>query len=397
MLMGACTMSILVNKRIVSRELQVEVNNSGIITKITSNCYDILGYTDVEILNTNISKYLKYTFDELVINENFNTEISNKDGIKRFFDVFASTILVNNKIEHIHLSLIDISRYKEPKHDQEQMVFRILERAKDIIYRFEIIPEPKFTYLSPSVKDMFGYTVEENLSNPMLVYEIVHPDDYEIQLSKINSKTDFSKMFQVRLKHKDGYYIWVEDYIIPTYNENGQLVAIESITRNIQEKKELEQRLEKLGYHDDLTGLFNKNYFLKEMDLLNNNINIPVGILVCDLDKLKSINDCFGHSIGDILIKNTGKVLQSMFSSENVIVRTGGDEFIVIMKNKPYLEVERLYSELQIIIRQYNENNRNMPIKISMGLAYSETSLNEMKYTLDIADSNMYKNKEQRK
>ena len=63
-------MSLMVNN-IVSRELQIEVNNSGIITQTTSNCYDILGYTDVEILNTNISKYLKYTFDDLILNERF--------------------------------------------------------------------------------------------------------------------------------------------------------------------------------------------------------------------------------------------------------------------------------------------------------------------------------------
>lgn len=389
-------MSLLVNNEIVSRELQIEINNFGIITKITSNCYEILGYTDVEMLNTNISKNFKYTFDELALIESFNAEISNKDDIKLFFDVSAKPIIVtDNKIEHIHLSLMDISKYKESI-DREKMVFRMLERAKDIVCRFEIIPEPKFTYLSRSAEDMFGYSLEEYKKNPMLPFQIAHPDDSEIQLSKIDSQTDFSKMFQVRLRHKDGYYIWVEDFIIPTYNENRQLVAAESITRNIQEKKDLEQRLEKLGYYDVLTGLFNKNYFLKEIDLLNNNINIPIGILVCDLDRLKCINDSLGHSMGDSLIKNTGKVLQSIFNSEHVAVRTGGDEFVVIIKNKSYIEVEKLYDKLHIAIKKYNESNRDMPIQISMGLAYSETSVNTMKYTLDIADSNMYRNKKER-
>lgn len=277
------------------------------------------------------------------------------------------------------------------------MAFKMLEHAKDILCRFEIVPEPKFTYLSPSVENILGYTVEEYLKNPMFVFNIVHPDDHKIQLSKINSDTDFSKMFQLRFRHKEGYYLWLEDCIIPTYNEKGQLIAIESITRNIQEKKELELRLKTLGYHDDLTGLFNKNYFLKKFDLLNNKINIPIGILVCDLDKLKCINDSLGHSIGDILIKNTGIVLQSIFNNEHVVVRTGKDEFVVIIKDKSYLEVQTLFVKLQITIRQYNERNRNMPIEISMGLAYSETSLNTMKHTLDTADNNMYKNKKQRK
>ena len=75
---------INVNKKFISRELQIEINNFEIITQITSNCYDILGYTDNEILNTNISKYFKYNFDNLVTTENFNAKISRKDGIKRF-------------------------------------------------------------------------------------------------------------------------------------------------------------------------------------------------------------------------------------------------------------------------------------------------------------------------
>jgi len=77
-------MSLIFNKKIVSRKLQIEVNNSGIITQITSNCYNILGYTASEILNTSISKYLKFTFEELVLNESFNVEVSNKDGLKLF-------------------------------------------------------------------------------------------------------------------------------------------------------------------------------------------------------------------------------------------------------------------------------------------------------------------------
>lgn len=389
-------MSIFINKKAISRELLIEINNYGIITEITSNCFHILGYTEKEMLNTNIFKYLNYTFDDLVLNENFNAEISKKDGVKLFFDICATPLVTNNKIEGICFSFIDISKYKDFE-NREKMTLKMFEHTKDIVCRFEIIPELKFTYLSNSIEDILGYTVEEHIKNPMLPFEIAHPDDRKIQSSKIKDDTDFSKLIRVRMKHRDGYYVWLEDYMIPSYNENGQLIAVETISRNIQERKELEQRLKKLGYHDNLTGLFNKNYFLKEIDLLNNIINISVGIFVCDLDNLKYINDCLGHSMGDNLIKNTGKVLQSVFNSAHIISRTGGDEFVVIVKNKSYIEVERLYNELQTAINQFNKNNSHMPIEISIGLAYTQTSLNTIESTLDIADSNMYRNKKQRK
>lgn len=384
------------NSKFTSRELQIKVNKYGIITEITSNCFDILGCSDTEILNTNISNYLNYTFDDLVLNENFNVEISMKNGVKRFLDIHTTPLIVNNTTESIYLSIIDVSRYKESE-NKGNMLFKMIEHSKDIVCRVELIPNRKYTYLSPSVEDILGYKLEEHLKNPFLPFEIVHPDDYEAQLSKVQDDTDFSKLIQVRMKHKDGYYVWLEDYIIPTYNENGQLIVIESICRNIQQKKELEQRLEKIGYHDDLTGLFNKNYLLKEIDLLNNSINAPVGILVCDLDNLKCINDSLGHISGDELIKATGKILQSVFNRGYVVSRTGGDEFVVIVKNKSYIEVESLYNNLQTAIQHYNTNNSYIPIEISIGLAFSETSLNTIESTLDIADSNMYREKKQKK
>lgn len=385
-----------VNRNFVSRELQIEVNKHGIITQVTSNCYNILGYTDDEMLDKDISKYFKYNFNHFVETKNFNVEFLKKDGIRLFFDVFVTPLIINNKIEGMGLSLIDISKYKELE-KMDKMKLKMFEQTKDIVCRLELIPKPQFTYLSPSVEAILGYTLEEYMKNPMLPFEIVHPDDREIQFSKIRGDADFSKLFQVRMKHKNGHYVWLEDYIIPQYNEDNQLVACESISRNIQERKELMLRLEKLGYNDNLTGLFNKNYFLKEMNLLNTTINIPVGIVVCDLDNLKYVNDSLGHSSGDILIKNTAEVLKSVFNNEHVISRTGGDEFVIIVKNKSLHEVKRLYAELERVIKMFNEKNKNIPIKISTGLEYSETSISKMQSTLDIADGNMYKQKKHKK
>jgi len=389
-------MSLFINKEPISRELLIVVNNIGIITKATSNCFDILGYTNIEMQNANISKYLNYTIDDLILMKNLNVEISRKDGEKLFFDIHITPLIIDNKNEGIYISIIDISKYREIE-NREKIFFKMLQSSKDIVCRFELVPKIKFTYLSPSVENIMGYPLEDYVKNPMLPFDITHPDDKKRQFEKIKGDTDFSKLFEVRMKHKDGYYIWVEDYIIPTFNEKEELIVVESITRNIQERKELELMLEKIGYYDNLTGLLNKNYLLKEMDLLNTKIDIPVGILVCDSDNLKSVNDSLGHIAGDELIKSTGKLLQSVFNSEYVVSRTGGDEFVIILKNKPFIEVERLYHKLQIAIEQYNKSNSDMPINISIGLGYSETSINSIESALNIADSNMYKDKRQKK
>lgn len=378
--------------KFISRELLIELNKAGIITNVSSNCFHILGYTDKEMLNTNISNYIKYSFDDIASTRNFNTEIITKDGLKLYFDVHATPIVNDNNVESLYLSIINITKYKELE-AREKMFYKMCENSKDLICRYELVPEPRFTYLNNSIESLLGYTVEECCKNPMLPFEITHPDDIHKQLAKINSKTDFSQLFEIRFKHKDGHYIWLQDYIIPTFDDNGQLIAVESITRDVTHIKEFEYRLERLGYTDNLTDLYNQNYFLKEINLLNSTVNVPVGIIVCDLDRLKYVNDSWGHLIGDALIKNTAKVLKSVFDNEQVVARVGGDEFVIIIKDKSYTEVEDLYNKLQNSITLFNERDINIPIDISIGFAYSETSVSKMQIVLDDADNHMYKNK----
>lgn len=380
------------NNRFISRELQMSITTSGIITDATDNCYEILGYINYELINKNISELFKINSHNLISNKEFNIEFTKKDGLTRYLNVQVAQSSTDNEIETFYLSIIDISKYKELE-NRDKLTLRMLKHAKDLVCRLELIPKMKFSYLSSSVEDFFGYTLEDCQKNPMLPFEIVHPDDKELQLSKIKPDTDFSKLIEVRMKHKNGYYIWVEDYVIPHFNEHKQLIAVETICRNIQAKKELEERLEKLGYIDSLTGLYNKNYFLKEMNSLNTETNISVGIILCDLDNLKFTNDSFGHSKGDTLIKNTSEILQSVFEKEHVISRIGGDEFVVIVKNKSSLEIRNLFTKLEESIKTFNKKNKITPVEMSVGLSYTETSISRMQSTLDIADSNMYKNK----
>ena len=122
-------------------------------------------------------------------------------------------------------------------------------------------------------------------------------------------------------------------------------------------------------------------------------MNVPVGIIVCDLDRLKYVNDSWGHLISDALIKNTAKVLKSVFDNEQVVARVGGDEFVIIIKDKSYTEVEDLYNKLQNSITLFNERDINIPIDISIGFAYFRNLSFKMQIVLDDADNHMYKNK----
>lgn len=374
-----------------SRELNIQINAYGIITLISPNSYDILGFDKNELINTNISNYLGYSLHDLLVQKDIQLGVSKKNGQRVFFDI-SSTPLVDNdsKIIGAQLSLINISKYIEIQEHYTQFV-TLFQRAKDIVFKFQVLPERKFTYLSPSVNDILGYTSEEHFINPSLTFELGHPSDVKIQQSKINKDTDFSKTFCSRFKHKNGHYIWIEDYLIPTFDDNGNLTSIEGISRDITERKLLEEKLEHLSYHDGLTGLYNRTYLNKQIEILTNDAYISVGVIACDLDNLKYINDSTGHITGDFLIKNVSNFFKDTFSINCTIVRNGGDEFIILITNATFKEVKDMHLKMLFSIEDYNRTN-DMPIELSSGFAYSSSS-KDILNLLSEADKNMYKNK----
>jgi PAS domain S-box-containing protein len=228
----------------IRRELLIQVDSTGVIKSISNNCYSILGFTQNEILNTYINNFLGYRIEDLLSCANIQVSISKKDGEQLFFDIVSKPMFNDNsKIVGVYLSLIDISKYLGIEEQYKQLI-KTCEKTKDVFFAFQILPEFKFIYISPSIEEILGYDLEIHYTNHNLPFEIIHPDDLYIQIAKVNKNTDFSKTFCARFKHKDGHYVWLEDFLVPTYNENGDLASVSGFSRNITERKDLEKKLE---------------------------------------------------------------------------------------------------------------------------------------------------------
>lgn len=373
----------------VSRELLIEIDANKIIIDISSNCYNILGYEQNEIIGSNLNNYTDDDIGRIDINNsnNFELTLKNKDGeIAGFYDA----LIYPNNSSGADISLIDISKYK--KIEEENMFEDILRNSKDIIYRYEILPERKFTYINHAVEEQLGVTEDKNYNEPITPFHLTHPEDYEIQVKKINGTLDYSKPTEIRLRNKDGKYIWFEDFVTPYYNEKKELVATYGFCRNIQDRKELEERLEELSFYDSLTTLFSSNYYHKQEKKLNEVDDRSIGVIICDLDNLKKINDSLGHTYGDRLLINFGNLLRGEIDKDTV-ARFGGDEFVILVENTSEENVKNTYFRLQKSIEKFNESNATMPIEVSIGWSYSTTSLGVMEEVFNTADNMMYKNK----
>ena len=189
---------------------------------------------------------------------------------------------------------------------------------------------------------------------------------------------------------KDGDVREVSMKGVPVLNGN-EVVGAYQIYNDISVRKRSEYELRFLSYHDQLTGLYNRRFFEVELERLDTDRNLPLTILMCDVNGLKITNDAFGHRMGDRLLVKTADVLRSVCRSEDIIARWGGDEFVVLLpktdKKTAVEVVERIKHASQ------NEKIDSIIISISVGFAVKMDPEELTQEVFKDAENMMYSNK----
>jgi len=128
-----------------------------------------------------------------------------------------------------------------PPHIDDSFFRLLAERAHDVIYRYGIVPEMGFQYVSPSVEQILGYSAEELIAQPDLVFEIVTPE----HLAQMDSMTadGWSEPQEVQVRRRDGRTVWIEERLTPVYGDDGHMIAVEGIARDIDARKRAESLL----------------------------------------------------------------------------------------------------------------------------------------------------------
>jgi diguanylate cyclase (GGDEF)-like protein/PAS domain S-box-containing protein len=280
--------------------------------------------------------------------------------------------------------------------ENKKSFVHLVENTWDFLYYYQVYPKREYKYLSPSAEHFFGPgSIERAFKNPDVPYIDIHPDDYHILVKKVKGEVNFDESLVQRWKDKNGDYRYFEEYATPIYKK-GKLVAIQGVLRNIDDKIKLEQELQYRIHHDSLTGIYNREFFESKFELFDQTSNVPIAILIGDLDELKYVNDHFGHREGDYIIKETAGLLKR-FSSDNVTVaRLGGDEFALIFEQATEETAKELVDQIAREFEKYNETARR-EIKFSIGYSFEEQSLGRMTDLFSKADNDMYRAKKRNK
>lgn len=146
------------------------------------------------------------------------------------------------------------------------------------------------------------------------------------------------------------------------------------------------------AYHDSLTKLYNRSYCEEELKRINVLRNYPISILMIDVDKLKIINDTFGHSKGDKLLIYASESITSSIRGDDMVARMGGDEFIVTLKNTNHKRAYELAMEIQRKFKACIDLDK-ISLSLSIGISTVSTFVPNLEVSLQEADEDLYNNK----
>lgn len=181
------------------------------------------------------------------------------------------------------------------------------------------------------------------------------------------------------------------DYRVPVIAKDPFVMLRETINVGLNKTQEYFSQLVYLSYHDQLTGLYNRRFFEEELIRLDVKENLPITIVIVDVNGLKLINDSFGHKVGDELLKRVAEVLKKGCRSEDVISRIGGDEFVILLPNTNAHQTKQIINGIHAICSK--EKVESVDLSISFGW---ETKHHEQEDIMEIfkkAEDYMYNNK----
>ena len=277
------------------------------------------------------------------------------------------------------------ARVIEALRESEEKYRVLLDDSSDPIFAFA--PEGRYLYVNKAFADGVGRQREDIINQT--IWDVFPNDEANHRYATVkwvfeNAKT---KDIEVRVSRADGDHYYLTT-VKPILDNHGQVATVICISKEITERKRMEQELQYLSTHDTLTGLFNRNFFETELARLQPSRQFPVSIIIIDMDNLKQVNDQLGHVVGDQLIQKVAQFLRETFRAEDIIARIGGDEFALLLPRTNETAVEAAVSRLRAKLQQ----NSDARLSVSIGAATSADD-GPLVEVMRIADDCMYQEK----
>ncbi len=288
------------------------------------------------------------------------------------------------------------------RHSEHQ--YRLLaDNSSDLIVRLNSRGER--VYVSPSAEEMLGWTPSDMLGSHQ---SLIHPNDLHEQQAAIDQALIDGQLHtsKYRVRHRDGYYIWMEVVMrpVPSEEEPGKhdlILAGRNITRRVAAEEALEtsrREFERLSRVDALTGVANRRQLEERLPLALSRMErsgYPIALIYLDIDHFKNINDTRGHAIGDKVIQAFAQRIEAMIRSTDLLVRLGGDEFVILLEDaiRPMVAEVVAMKILAAMRTPIEIEGSSLTISTSIGIAFASKKV-AAEDVMAAADEALYAAKE---
>jgi diguanylate cyclase (GGDEF)-like protein/PAS domain S-box-containing protein len=310
----------------------------------------------------------------------------------------AFSILPSDQLEEsIQHSLRQIREFFQI---EKSYVFQFSENGKQMINTYERnteVAEPQIDRIQNISVDAFPWWIEQIKNKKNVIIPDVEslPQEAEAVKKELRSQGIRSLLSIPMLKNGIVFgflgMAGIKEEKTWTENQIMLLTIVTELVSNAYTRKMAEEKVRYQSLHDGLTGLHNRVYMEDEMERLDTDRQLPIGLVMADSNSLKLINDAFGHEAGDEMLKLTAEILRSSCREEDIIARWGGDEFVILL---PQTTEEEVKAICQRVSEKSKETHvKGVPISMALGFVIKNSTNQVMDELLIEAEEIMYKHK----
>ncbi|HYE83390.1 MAG TPA: HD domain-containing phosphohydrolase [Clostridia bacterium] len=304
--------------------------------------------------------------------------------------IFSIMLLISGIIIYRLIRIINNQRKSAEELVQRQSLsFEALFRnSSDAIVLFN--QHHEVTDINEKFTSLFGYTIDQIRGRE--VDSIVAPGENLVEANQITD--NLFKGYEVSHESvrygADGQPKDVSIKGVPII-QNNKIIGGYGIYADISARKKAEKEIIYMNYHDQLTGLYNRRFFEEELNRINTERNLPISVIMADVNGLKLINDAFGHAAGDKLLMKTAEIIRKESRADEIVARLGGDEFVILLPRTDSEVAEKIIKRIKAACAGIML--KSMEISVSFGWDTKISAAQDINETLKNAEDYMYRNK----
>jgi diguanylate cyclase len=256
--------------------------------------------------------------------------------------------------------------------------------------------DKNIVFMNKIAETLTGWTKEEASGKSIysvfnIMSEYTRKPDEDIIEKVFDTKTIHNLANHTILITKEGKENLIEDSAAPIFDKDNNITGVVVVFRDYSEKWKRLKQIEYLNFHDDLTGLFNRRFFEEELLRLDVPRNLPISIIMADINGLKLINDSFGHLVGDEMLRKTASCLKEVCRGDEIIARLGGDEFGIILPQYNETQAEFIINRIKDSLKK--ERVYKFELSVSFGFGCKTKPEKSIQVALKESEDYMYRHK----